>query len=67
MDPCLPWAWYERLVKIHFREGVILLFVYEWDGLILKNLVEELIFHTYVSCFHSIHHNILHLTEHTNH
>jgi hypothetical protein len=34
-------------VDIHLREGVVLLFVYKWDGCILKNLVEEFIFHTY--------------------
>lgn len=43
--------WCGRLVNIHFREGVVLLFFYEWDGLILKNFVLELSFFVNVPSF----------------
>ena len=46
-----------------FKEEVVLLFFHEWDGSILKKLVEELLFHDNVSLFHSIHHDVLHLIE----
>ena len=38
-------------MNIHFRKVVVLLFVYEWNGLNLKNLVLELSFFAYVSLF----------------
>ena len=50
-DSKLPWALVWKNVYIYFQRGSNSTFIYEWDGWILKDLVGEFVFYTYVSLF----------------